>query len=201
MKCVHCGFDSPSQTKFCTNCGKPLERTVTCPSCQKQVPARGSFCPHCGHKLKGSSRKSRSAPRESRGVRASRGSLRSSKSQNSRLRDFVIAAVIVAILGAGIAGILYSQRQRGDTQRPRNTTQFRPRELPSNSFVWPQEVQSIAAQLDCPCGNCSLNLADCTCDNPNGALEIKSYISSLLKTDKNKDDIVNEVKAKYNPQS
>ena len=197
MECVHCGFDNPSQTKFCTNCGKSLEKTVACPNCQKQVPRRGNFCPHCGHKLKGTSRKSRSVARTrtSRGTRSSRTvSNSSSKSKNSRVRDFVIAAVIVAVLGAGIAGILYSQR-------PRSTAQFRPRGLPSNSFVWPQEVQSIAAQLDCPCGNCELNLADCTCDNPKGALEIKSYISSLLKSDKSRDDIVKEVKAKYNPQS
>ncbi len=193
MECVHCGFDNPSQTKFCTNCGKSLEKTVACPNCEKQVPKRGNFCPHCGHKLKSTSRKTRSVARRPRTVQAS--------SKNSKLRDFVIAAVIVAVLGAGIAGILYSQRPRKYTQRSQSTTEFLPRGLPSNSFVWPQEVQSIAAQLDCPCGNCELNLADCTCDNPRGALEIKTYISSLLKTDKSKDDIVKEVKAKYNPQS
>jgi len=198
MECVHCGFDNPSQTKFCTNCGKSLEKTIACPNCEKQVPKRGNFCPHCGHKLRGASRKSRSTARGLRASQPSRPSRTFSKtklkSKNSRVRDFVIAAIIVAVLGAGIAGILYSQR-------PRSTTEFRPRGLPSNSFVWPREVQSIAAQLDCPCGNCELNLADCTCDNPNGALEIKSYISSLLKTDKSKDDIVKEVKAKYNQPS
>ncbi len=193
MKCIHCGIDNSAQTKFCINCGEPLERTVACPNCQKQIPRQGNFCPHCGHKLKGSSSKSRSMARR-RKSRAPQPSAKSSKSKKSRLRDFVIVMLILAVLGTGLAGILYSQR-------PRNTTLFRQSGLLSGSFVWPQEVQSIASQLDCPCGNCELNLADCTCENPNGALEIKKYISSLLKTDKSRDDIVKEVKSKYSPQS
>ena len=186
MKCIYCGFDNPAQTKFCSHCGKLIEKTRPCPHCRKQIPAKSNFCPRCGEKLKGPSRKKRSRAERPASRRPSE-----SKSSPSRIRDILIAAAIITVLGFGIAAILSSQK-------PRNTAQFRP-SVPS-SFVWPREVQSIASRFMCPCGQCELNLADCTCNNPRGAVEIKTFIDSLLKTATNREDIIKEVEAKYTPQ-
>jgi hypothetical protein len=45
-----------------------------------------------------------------------------------------------------------------------------------------------------------LNLADCTCNNPRGAVEIKTFINSRLKDAASTEDIVKEVEARYTPQ-
>ena len=99
------------------------------------------------------------------------------------------------ILGAGTPRLWYSQ-QPGYAAPP-GTGEF---SVSPSPVVWPQEVQSIATLFDCPCGNCDLNLADCTCDNAKGALEIKGYISTLLKTD-SREDVIKQVEAKYGPRN
>ncbi len=49
----------------------------------------------------------------------------------------------------------------------------------------------------CPCNQCSLTLTDCTCDHPQGALEIKTAIAEDIKSGKSKDDILEGLKEKY----
>jgi class 3 adenylate cyclase/tetratricopeptide (TPR) repeat protein len=52
MKCANCAFDNAADSKFCENCGNPLERA--CPNCGKPVLANAKFCRNCGYALTGS---------------------------------------------------------------------------------------------------------------------------------------------------
>ena len=49
--CASCGYASPTQVKFCPQCGKPMGQPQPagdrfCPNCRKMV--EGKFCPDCG---------------------------------------------------------------------------------------------------------------------------------------------------------
>jgi len=55
--CPQCGFQNPSQVKFCGNCGRPLTAQQaaqqggnTCPN-GHTVPPNANFCPTCGARL------------------------------------------------------------------------------------------------------------------------------------------------------
>ena len=49
--CASCGYASPTQVKFCPQCGRPMGQPQPagdrfCPNCRKMVA--GKFCPDCG---------------------------------------------------------------------------------------------------------------------------------------------------------
>jgi len=46
MKCLNCGFDSPTNMLFCGMCGANLSRI--CPNCKSLSPLDYRFCGHCG---------------------------------------------------------------------------------------------------------------------------------------------------------
>ena len=49
MKCPQCQFDNREGSKFCSECGKKLERT--CPACGNLNLLGAKFCDDCGHNL------------------------------------------------------------------------------------------------------------------------------------------------------
>lgn len=54
IQCPRCGFQNPAASKFCGNCGTPLQATVggvTCPSCGHPNPPGAKFCMMCGRPL------------------------------------------------------------------------------------------------------------------------------------------------------
>lgn len=51
VECTSCGESNPPGSKFCLECGKPLE--VACAACAERVPANARFCNHCGAKVMG----------------------------------------------------------------------------------------------------------------------------------------------------
>ena len=50
MLCTPCGFENPTETKFCGGCGQPL--SVACSSCSFQNPPGFRFCGECGSPLR-----------------------------------------------------------------------------------------------------------------------------------------------------
>lgn len=48
VTCPSCGKQVP-QSKFCSECGKPLQKA--CPNCNEPVGPDAKFCPNCGQKL------------------------------------------------------------------------------------------------------------------------------------------------------
>jgi membrane protease subunit (stomatin/prohibitin family) len=52
IRCPSCGFDSPSNAKFCGGCGKALQaETVSCPKCKAANPAAARSCTSCSAPL------------------------------------------------------------------------------------------------------------------------------------------------------
>lgn len=49
IECPACSFDNPANSRFCCECGTPLETPKKqCPTCGNAVPANSKFCPECG---------------------------------------------------------------------------------------------------------------------------------------------------------
>lgn len=48
-QCPSCGKSVSLQSKFCPDCGSPMERK--CPTCNSIVPQGMKFCPECGTKM------------------------------------------------------------------------------------------------------------------------------------------------------
>jgi hypothetical protein len=49
MECPNCSFVNSADSRFCENCGQPLE--TACPNCGQAVPSAAKFCRHCGYDL------------------------------------------------------------------------------------------------------------------------------------------------------
>src|SRR6266571_6196466 len=49
MQCAQCGFENPTNMKFCGECATPLKRR--CPQCGFENPPRFKFCGDCGSAL------------------------------------------------------------------------------------------------------------------------------------------------------
>jgi cytochrome c-type biogenesis protein CcmH/NrfF len=58
-------------------------------------------------------------------------------------------------------------------------------------------LMDVVSRFDCPCGNCSLSLLDCTCDERNGAVEIMAFIRDRLGTGATADEVAWEVEQRY----
>jgi membrane protease subunit (stomatin/prohibitin family) len=51
VPCPKCGTSNAAGAKFCSNCGNPLQATLKCPKCSTEIPAGAKFCPNCGAKI------------------------------------------------------------------------------------------------------------------------------------------------------
>jgi len=49
MKCTNCGFENPSDARFCQNCGRQLDQR--CLNCGTLNPPDARFCKNCGNSL------------------------------------------------------------------------------------------------------------------------------------------------------
>jgi class 3 adenylate cyclase len=60
MRCTPCGFDNPTEVRFCGGCGAPLPRS--CPSCGKASPPEFRFCGECGAPLEAAAGRAQALP-------------------------------------------------------------------------------------------------------------------------------------------
>ena len=59
--CPKCGYQNPQTSKFCNNCGAPMQGqaaaqapgTVNCPKCGTANPTSAKFCVNCGNPMQG----------------------------------------------------------------------------------------------------------------------------------------------------
>src|SRR3990172_7224552 len=70
MECPNCSFENEADSRFCENCGQPLERA--CPNCGQAGPGSARFCRHCGHDLSQSAPAAPSTVPRSAGLEAIR---------------------------------------------------------------------------------------------------------------------------------
>ncbi len=46
--CSKCGQALATGSKFCSNCGTPVASSISCPHCKGEMSSGAKFCPHCG---------------------------------------------------------------------------------------------------------------------------------------------------------
>lgn len=51
MICNNCKLECPEGSKFCPNCGKPIEPTI-CSRCGSKIESKFKYCPNCGNEIK-----------------------------------------------------------------------------------------------------------------------------------------------------
>jgi hypothetical protein len=193
MKCPDCGKENSSTSKFCSSCGAKLNKKVNCSQCGNTIEPGAQFCSQCGTKVTG---KITSAPKAAKPIYKNKythgKSKKSGKSSKAGVNSFVGYAILaIFVIGVTwfIAWSFSSSSRPGRVNSP--VSQYR------NTSVWSDEVQAIAANFNCPCGTCSDRLDVCTCAEPSGSVEVKTYIKSLLDQGLTKFEAVENVEEKY----
>ena len=187
MKCPRCQNSNPTRSKYCRTCGAVLRKS--CSSCGKTIPVDSRFCKHCGEEVR-----SPSPPPNTR----------SQKKRNSR-KSSSIKGIVFSVFGFVVLVIGFFVIR--SIQSPPSASLPDQGQLilaPSDSSALPPaasislQINRIASQMMCPCGECSLVLNVCDCENPGGAREIKEMIGSLLSQGTPEAEILSEVDKKYN---
>lgn len=193
MKCPDCGKENSSTSKFCSSCGAKLDKKVNCSKCGNTIEPEAQYCSQCGTKVAG---KSVSAPKAAKPIyknKYSRGKTKKgSKSSKAGVNSFVGYAIL-AIFVIGVTWFIAWSFSSSSRSSKVNT----PVSQYQNTSAWPDEVQTIAANFNCPCGTCSDSLDVCTCDEPSGSVEVKTYIKSLLDQGLTKFEAVEKVEETY----
>ena len=193
MKCPDCGKENSSSNKFCSSCGAKLNKKVNCSKCGYTIEPEAQFCSQCGTKV---AVKSAPAPKAAKPIYKSKYShgkaKKNSKSSKAGINSFVGYAIL-AIFVIGVTWFIawsFSSSSRPDRVNS-TVSQYQ------NTSTWSDEVQAIAANFQCPCGTCTDRLDVCTCDEPRGSVEVKTYIKSLLDQGLTKFETVEKVEEEY----
>lgn len=144
---------------------------MKCQNCQHTVTRKSKFCPKCGERI---------LPRTS--------SQKAGRGRNISV-GYTLGLVGLGIL-IGFAVFKYSSESLDQTNRTTPNLQV-------GSSVQSPAVLDIAKDFICPCGSCSDPLDTCQCDHPNGALEVKGFISQKLQEGHKKPHIVEMLMEKY----
>jgi hypothetical protein len=69
---------------------------------------------------------------------------------------------------------------------------------PEQALLWSADVQQIASNFNCPCGECGVTRLDqCDCDVPRGSMEARRYIRKLLDENLPKEEIIRKFDERY----
>ncbi len=154
-----------------------------------------NFCNYCGTKLKSGKAAAIKTMKKVSGNKkyqtaAKRGSTK--KSQKKTLISYA-PVIIVLVVIAGILITILSIVPGSGNSRSREVNI-----VSGKNDTWETEVLGIAANFNCPCGECGITPLDtCTCDAPRGAIEVKTYIRDLLDQGMSKYDVVRLVEEEY----
>ncbi len=189
MKCSRCGFENSNQSNFCTNCGDQLHADLFCRHCGNELPPKSKYCLYCGTKVGSmipSARSNFQASKKKKTVpKPYKRSGTPSRAARTKLVGYSSLALIIIVIG-GI--LLLTLPRRAQTVSKGNET----------SIVWAADVQRIASNFNCPCGQCGIARLDtCTCDIVGGANEAKSYIQYLLNQGLPDNEVITKVEERY----
>jgi cytochrome c-type biogenesis protein CcmH/NrfF len=107
------------------------------------------------------------------------------RGSRSKVIGYSSLAVIVLLVGGILLLTLQPKAQPGNTGN-------------GSSIVWAADVQRIASNFNCPCGQCGIARLDtCTCDIAGGANEAKSYIQYLLNQGLPDNEVITGVEERY----
>lgn len=101
-------------------------------------------------------------------------------------RPFVVASFIA--LAAGLAGCA----------TPQDSAVKKDPEATAPTLPLDPDVAKVASRFVCPCGECKdMDLAECTCERPRGAHEVRAVIASLLHSGLTVDQAVASIAKEY----
>jgi hypothetical protein len=154
-----------------------------------------NFCSYCGTKIKSGSAAGAKAVKKPSGNKKPQTSVRRGSAKNSKKKTVMSYAPVIIVLVV-IAGILITILSLAPGSR--STGSKGVSVVSGQSDNWEAEVLGIAANFNCPCGECGITPLDtCTCDAPRGAIEVKTYIRELLGQGLSKFDVVRLVEEEY----
>jgi len=211
MACDKCWLEDPKQSKFCRNCGEPLEIRFRCPQCGSENPADSHFCIVCGARLlqikkpvKGTQRKCRACGHFNEleaaycvvcGVEMVRMHKENLKPRSDGPSYKTIALVIGLIFFLGVlvkAGTTYLKGQGRSGLSSSSASVSR------SINVDEAQVIAVAKNFKCACGGCGeLPLATCQCEMPKGSAEEKRFIREKLVQGYTVEQVIDLLDKKY----
>jgi len=141
---------------------------VKCQNCQQTVTRKTKFCPNCGATIV---------------LRAAQ------KSPPQKARWSIPYALGLVALGIVVGYVVFKH----STHSGENSAS----DIQNNPATQSAAVLDIAREFMCPCGTCNDALDECTCDDKNGAVEVKSFIAQKLLEGHKKPHIVEMVQTQY----
>ena len=147
-----------------------------CPECRSKLKQKAKFCTACGASITNDKKKKQQPSKKKKTVK---------KGKSQILMPLIMGGVIVLV----VAGLFFFQNS-ANQQMQNNST------VP----VYSDQVQQVAANFMCPCGECNDNLALCTCTAPNGSEDVKGFIQEGLNQGKSTEQMITAVQLKYNAE-
>ncbi len=197
MECSYCGANNPEGSNFCSKCGREILSEIVCVHCGKTLEQGSNFCHACGTKVKagkagpaGVSKTTRASARQ----RSTTKRVTGKKGKKTTVQSFIPVVIVVVVIAGVLIWILSLSPSSGNRSSESQDVNL----VPASKQAWTAEVQAIATNFNCPCGECGITpLDECTCDAPRGAVEVKSYISELLDQGLSKFEVVKLVEEQY----
>ena len=192
MKCAKCGANNPATNNYCSNCGEPFKNNIFCSQCGKELKQGKLYCSYCGARIKKSPGAARRAdnffPSGKRNPKRAKAVQRHGLSSRLVSRGIMVAAgaVVLVIIISWVVSWLPSSRSNNLNVGS------------GTNVVWSAEVREVAANFNCPCEKCGVARLDiCTCDIPRGAVEVKSYIQTLLNEGLSGEEVIRKIEERY----
>lgn len=197
MECSYCGANNPEGSNFCSKCGREILSEIVCVHCGETLEQGSNFCHACGTKVKASkagpagvSKTTMASARQ----RSTTKRVTGKKGKKTTVQSFIPVVIVVVVIAGVLIWILSLSPSSGNRSSESRDVNI----VPASKQAWTAEVQAIATNFNCPCGECGITpLDECTCDAPRGAVEVKSYISELLDQGLSKFEVVKLVEEQY----
>ncbi len=150
---------------------------MKCPTCGRHITPRSNFCPYCGKPA---------APRRTQ-----------SQPQTTSPRWPLYTALILAGIAIGILSFYWLQfRETATATAAATATGFDPMLRGEQLAKLYPAVYEVAAQFNCPCGDCNDGIEVCDCDMVRGATEVRTFIYQHLQVHK-PPHVIEMVEEKY----
>lgn len=104
MKCPKCQSENSDRNQFCVKCGTPLQATSLFSNTQSQKTQKVENCPHCAHPNPAGSLYCENCGRSLNPAADSALNHQSSSGSGKKIHAGVWAAIIILVIGLGIAG-------------------------------------------------------------------------------------------------
>ncbi len=136
---------------------------MKCLSCGRHIAPRSNFCPYCGKPA---------APRRNK-----------IDTQKTTVRWLLYLVLLVASIAIGVLSFRWLQEKETYTATG-TATDFDPTVRGEQLAQLYPTVYEVAAQFNCPCGDCNDGVEVCDCQMERGAAEVRSFIYQLLQIHK-----------------